>query len=156
MRGIVKTRGVRAAVLVSAVSIPLVGAGCGGDDFENEPRPPVTLQLSGVITDSRVTVSPDSFRARPVTITVSNQTEDSHTVMLTGTDCKDAEGQRVDERVGPINPLDTATLQKTLGRGRCEVRAGSEKAVDTEIAPARLVVKAPDPDDSAKDKLLLP
>jgi hypothetical protein len=46
----------------------------------------------------------------------------------------------VRERVGPINPLDTATIQKTVVPGNYEVRAGSSAAVPKEIAPATLRV----------------
>lgn len=135
----------RAAVIVAVLAL----AGCGGDDdFENEPRPPVPLQLTGVITDSRVTVSPDKVGAGPVVITVSNQTDESRTLTLEG-------GPRnIQERVGPINPLDTATIQKTLERGRYTVKAGSEKAAPREIAAARLTIGAAR--KSASDRVLLP
>jgi hypothetical protein len=124
--------------------MPLV-AGCGGDDFERKPRPPVPIELTGVIQEDKVTVSPDEVGAGPVTILISNQTDDSHTVTL--------EGETVRERVGPINPLDTATIQKTLRPGSYEVRAGSEVAVPTEIAPADLVV-GPERESSSNDTLL--
>ena len=38
-------------------------AGCGSSDsdkFANDPRPPVPTQLTGVITNDEVTVSPDA------------------------------------------------------------------------------------------------
>ena len=135
----------RAAVIVAVLSL----AGCGGDDdFENKPRPPVPLQLTGVITEERVTVSPDEVGAGPVVITVSNQTNESRTLTLEG-------GPRnIQERVGPINPLDTATIQKTLTQGAYTVKAGSEKAVTREIKPAELKIGAPR--KSASDRVLLP
>lgn len=152
MWGNVKTRAVHAAVLA-----PLAGtlfSGCGGKDFENKPRPPVPVQLTGVITHGRVTISPNSVGAGPVTIVVSNQTRDSHTVTLSGPDCKDENNNPVQERVGPVNPLDTAALQKTLAEGECEISAGSDEAVIDEIEPGRLEVGPPRP--SGKNRLLLP
>jgi hypothetical protein len=133
MRATRKTRGFRgtAALLAAAATIVLV-AGCGSQDFKNEPRPPVPRELTGVIQEKRVTVSPDRVGAGPIRITVSNQTGDAHTLTL--------EGESVRERVGPINPLDTATIQKTLRPGRYEVRAGSSVAVAHEIKPAALVI----------------
>ena len=106
--------------------------GCGSPDFKNEPRPPAPLDLTGVITDKQVTISPNKVGAGPIQITVSNQTKDAHTLTL--------EGDSVRERVGPINPLDTATIQKTLRQGTYEVRAGSSVAVAHEIKPATLVI----------------
>jgi hypothetical protein len=124
-------------------------AGCGEDDFENEPRPPVPKELSGVITEEALTVSPNRLGAGPVVITISNQTPDSHTVTL-----ESASGGTIREQVGPINPLDTATIQRTLVPGRYTVKAGSEEAVKREIDPARLVIGKER--DSASDELLLP
>ena len=121
-------------------------AGCGKKDFENRARPPVPVELTGVIQEDRVTVSPDKQGAGAIQITISNQTKDAHTVTL--------EGDEVSERVGPVNPLDTATIQKTLKPGQYEVRAGSSAATPKEIAPAQLTI-GPKRDDS-NDKLLLP
>jgi len=41
-------------------------AGCGGEDFKNEARAPIRLELSGVIQDDEVTVSPAKLGAGPV------------------------------------------------------------------------------------------
>jgi hypothetical protein len=121
-----------AAVLMGSVLVVAM-AGCGGGDFQNKPRPPVAVELTGVIQPDKVTVSPHKIPSPgPILITISNQTKDSHTVTL--------EGERVKERVGPINPLDTATIQKTLSPGIYEIRAGSSVAVPKEIAPSELRV----------------
>jgi hypothetical protein len=107
-------------------------AGCGGDDFKNEARAPVRLALTGVIKNDKVTVSPAKVGAGPVEITISNQTDSVRTVML--------EGETIKEQQGPVQPGDTATIQKTLEPGSYEVRAGSEKAVRKEIQPAVLTI----------------
>jgi hypothetical protein len=106
----------------------------------------VPLQLTGVITKQKVTISPRKVGAGPVVITVSNQTGAAHTLTL--------DGQGVQERVGPINPLDTAQLQKTLKPGRYTVTAGSEQASASTIAPATLVIGKERA--SGSDKVLLP
>jgi hypothetical protein len=107
-------------------------AGCGEDDFKNEARAPVRLALTGVIQDDKVTVSPAKIGAGPVEITISNQTDSVRTVTL--------EGESISERQGPVQPGDTATIQKTLEPGSYEVRAGSKKAVRKEIQPAVLTI----------------
>ena len=124
-------------------------AACGEDDFENEARPPVPVQRTGVITEEKVTVSPKEVGAGPVVITVSNQTDASHTVTLESSD-----GGTIREQVGPINPLDTATLQRTLDTGSYTVSAGSEAAVAREITPATLTIG--EARKSGSDELLLP
>ena len=124
----------------------VLAVGCGDDDFKNEPRPPVPIELTGVIQEEKVTVSPDRVGAGPILITVSNQTKDVHTLTL--------EGEGVRERIPPINPLDTATIQKTLKPGIYEVRAGSSVAVEEEIRPAELVIGKKRKDSN--DRLLLP
>jgi hypothetical protein len=148
MRATRKTRTSRGtwAILMAGVMALCAGAGCGEDDFENRPRPPVAVELTGVIQEDKVTVSPSRVGAGPVLITISNQTKAAHTVTL--------EGETIRERVGPVNPLDTATIQKTLKRGSYEVSAGSQRAVSREIEPAQLSIGKPR--KSSSDELLLP
>ena len=135
----------RVAVASAAGAIALVGCG-GGSDFKNDPRPPVPLQLTGVITKQKVTISPNKVGAGPVVIKVSNQSGQSRTITI--------EGNGVQESVGPINPLDVGTLQKTLKEGRYTVKAGSETATNRAIRPATLVIGKER--KSASDKVLLP
>ena len=147
MREMPKTGRIRTAPALAPCLAIVALAGCGGgDDFENKPRPPVPLQVTGVITAKRMTVSPDRIGAGPIVLNVSNLTEQSHTVTL--------DGETVRERVGPVNPGDVATIQKTLKAGQYEVSAGSARAAPEEIKPAALVVGAAR--KSAQDKLLLP
>jgi hypothetical protein len=131
-----------AAVLAAGA----VAAGCGREDFAREPRPPVPIELTGVIQDDAVTVSPSRIGAGPIAITISNQTRHHATVTL--------EGSSITTRVGPVAPLDTATIQKTLDPGRYEVKAGSRVALPREIQPAELEIGRERP--SSSDALLLP
>jgi len=121
-------------------------AGCGGgSQFKNAPRPPAPVQLTGVIRDDKLTVSPDRVGAGPVILFISNQTQQAHTITLDGVDTKDT--------VGPVNPLDTAKIQQTLKQGRYTVKAGSTQAVAREIKPASLSV-GPQRRDSSNQVLL--
>ena len=121
-------------------------AGCGESDFENKARPPVRLQLSGVIQKDKVTVSPShNLGAGPFEITISNQTGQRHTVTL--------EGDTIKEQAGSVDPDDTLTIKRTLDPGTYQVRAGSEQAVPKEIKPAVLDIGA-ERKDSNSDLLL--
>jgi hypothetical protein len=64
------------------------------------------------------------------------------------------DGNGIQESVGPINPLDTAQLQKTLKPGRYTVKVGSEAATAKTIGSATLLIGNERP--SASDKVLLP
>ncbi len=152
MRATGKTSTTHGAVAFLLAGTLVVAAGCGEDDFKNEKRPPVPMELTGVIQEDKVTISPNGrdtkVGAGPIVIIISNQTEDAHTVTL--------EGDRVRERVGPINPLDTATIQKSLPRGIYEVRAGSEVAVPEEKAIRAAELTIGPPRDPSNNRLLLP
>ena len=122
-------------------------AGCGGGDhFKNEARPPTPVQLTGVITDRGVTISPKQVGAGPVILTMSNQTDSAHTITLEGNGKRDT--------VGPVNPLGTAKLQQTLEEGTYTVKAGSKQATANFIPPGELIVTSERP--SSSDELLLP
>jgi hypothetical protein len=138
---------VRVVATFAAAVAAALAAGCGEDDFENEPRPPVPMELSGVIQEDKVTVSPSrDIGAGPFVITISNQTDSEHTIKL--------EGESIQEQVGPVAPLDTATIQRTLEPGTYEVSAGTPRAVRRRIAPASLDIG--EERESSNNELLLP
>jgi hypothetical protein len=113
----------------------LVVSGCGGgSDFKNEPRPPVTLHITGVLTDKAVSVEPSRFGAGPIDLVISNESHSSHTVTL------DGGPNNISVEVGPINPLDTGHIQQTLRPGHYTVTAGSESAASQQLTPAKLTV----------------
>jgi predicted component of type VI protein secretion system len=133
-------------VLATFATAAILVAGCGEEDFENKPRAPVRVELSGVIQPDKVTVSPSrNLGAGPFEITISNQTEDPHTITL--------EGESITEEAGSVEPDDTLTIRRTLDPGTYEVRAGSKRAVPREIEPAMLDIGA-ERRDSNSDLLL--
>jgi len=122
-------------VLATAAVVAALVAGCGDEDFTREARAPVRMELSGVIQKDVVTVSPlRDLGAGPFEFTISNQTDEPHTVTL--------EGERVKFEAGSVDPTDTLTFRQTLEPGSYEIRAGSEQAVPKEIKPAVLDVGA--------------
>jgi hypothetical protein len=133
-------------VLLLVVAAVFV-TGCGSSKkFDNNPRPPTPVQLTGVVTDKQVTISPKRVGAGPVILLVSNQTDSAHTITL--------EGGGTTDTVGPINPLDTAMLQQTLKPGTYTVKAGSKQATRKEIKPGSLTVG--ESRESSSNQLLLP
>jgi hypothetical protein len=138
---------VRGVATFAVVLAAAIAAGCGEDDFENEPRPPVTMELTGVIQEDKLTISPSrNIGAGPFKILISNQTDAEHTITL--------EGGSIVEKVGPVAPLGTEQIQRTLPPGSYEVRAGSKRAVRQEIQPA--VLDIGEERKSSNNELLLP
>ena len=133
-------------VLATCAIAAIFAVGCGDEDFERKPRAAVRVELSGVIQKDRVTVSPArKLGAGPFEITISNQTDQPHTVTL--------EGESIREDAGSVEPDDTLTIKRTLDPGSYEVRAGSEEAAPKEIQPAVLEIGA-ERKDSNSDLLL--
>jgi hypothetical protein len=134
-------------VLLTFATAAILLSGCGEDDFKNEARAPIRLELSGVVQPERVTVSPTrDLGAGPFEITLSNQTDTAHTITL--------EGESIVERAGSVEPGDTLTIRRTLEPGSYELRAGSEQAVREEIEPAVLEIGAER--ENSNSDLLLP
>jgi hypothetical protein len=159
----------RAAAVAMAAAIALVASGCGGDSdkFANDPRPPVPTELTGVITNNEVTVSPDVLPLKPapgaaeasvdlptpIVLIISNQSDKSHPIKLTG---KTRDGKPIEATVGPINPLDTAQIQQSLEPGTYRIEAGNTSAVKPgeDIRPATLTINTNR--QTSSDTLLLP
>src|SRR3954451_5775659 len=124
MRGMLTRGPVTGAALLATAAMTV--AGCGGSTkFKNDPRPPAPVQLTGVITDKGVTVSPDRVGAGPVILLISNQTQQAHTITVDGGNTQDT--------VGPIHPLDTAKLQQTLEQGTYLVMPGATNTVQKDL-----------------------
>ena len=135
-----------AAVVLCAVALI---AGCGEeDDYENRPRPPVPIVVSASINEERVSVSPRSFGAGPITLIVTNQTDSAQEVVLE-TDEIGGSAPGIEQQTGPINPGDTASLKANLREGTYRVAVNGRG-----IAEASLDVGEARP--SAQDELLQP
>jgi hypothetical protein len=120
-------------VATVAIAAIVVVSGCGDSDFKGEARAPVPLAIDGAIHEKTLDISPlKNLGAGPFQITISNQTQQAHTITL--------EGERLRYQAGSVAPLDTITINKTLEPGRYEVRAGEPQAVTEEIKPAVLTI----------------
>ena len=140
----------RAKVLAAASALTsMLAVGCGDeDDYANDPRPPAPIVVSAAVTDSRVSVSPKEFGAGPVNLIVTNQTQRAQEITLETDEIGGSE-PGIQQRTGPINPGDTATLKADLRSGTYRVATDSEN-----IKPAALDVGESRP--SAQNELLQP
>jgi hypothetical protein len=135
-----------AAVVLGAVAL---ASGCGEeDDYENEARPASPIVVSAAITQDRVSVSPTTFGAGPVTLIVTNQTEAAQELTLE-TDEIGGGAPGIEQETGPISPGDTASLKADLREGTYRVGVNGRG-----IEEAALDVGEPRP--SAQDQLLQP
>ena len=135
---------------VAGVAVALVFGlgGCGEDEFENERRAPAPITLSASITPSNVTVSPARLGAGTIELIASNLTSTSQQLTLTSQSLTDG-AEPVQQRTGPINPGDTASLTADLVEGTYRVTTRSAA-----ITPA--TIRVGPPRRSAQDQLLQP
>jgi hypothetical protein len=119
----------------------LVFAGCGRDDFNNDPRPPTPLEATVEITDQAVQISPTAFGAGLVNFTIANNSSDSAVFSLTG---------RTDQTSEPIPANGNTTFKIPMETGTYEAGVYRKPS----IKKAQIKVGAERP--SAQNDLLLP
>ena len=114
-----------AALAPLAVAAGMAFGGCGSSssDYNNEPRPPGTIVLTGYIDDQRVSVSPRSLGAGPISLIVTNQTSTAQRVTLESAGPAGS-GPGLKQVTAPISPRDTATLKADVRPGRYTVHVG--------------------------------
>jgi hypothetical protein len=102
-----------ATVLVAAVVVlvALAVAGCGRNDFNNDPRPPVPAEVSVKISSQGVVVSPKKFGAGLVNFTVANLTNDTGSLVIHGP---------VAATSDQIGPGDATTVKVQMKTGNYE------------------------------------
>jgi hypothetical protein len=129
MERIQRIRRLVGTVAVATAALTVV-PGCGGseDPYRNDPRPAAPIVVSASIGDDRVSVSPRSFGAGPITLIVTNQTGKARELTLE-TDEIGGSGPGIEQNSGPINPGDTASLKADLRRGTYSV-AVNDRAIE--------------------------
>jgi hypothetical protein len=123
----------------SAIVAAIVLAGCGATaDSRTDPRPPAPIVLTASISDQRVSVSPRSFGAGPISLIVTNQTKTSQRVTLESVE-KAGQGPGLKQETAPINPRDTATLKANVDPGRYSVHVAGDAiaAAALRVGPER-------------------
>jgi hypothetical protein len=130
----------RALLVLATLLVALAVVGCGRNDFNNDPRPPVPAEISVKIATDGVAVSPREFGAGLANITVANLTNKTGSLAIHGP---------VDATSNPVGPGDADTL-------KVEMKSGSyEASVDGfAVAPFSFTVGPERP--SGQNDLLLP
>ena len=124
-----------ALIAIGAVTV----AGCGSEDFPNDPRPPSPVELSAKVDDGKVVLAPDEVGAGLAVVTVSNQSRDDVKLDFEGPTSASTE----------IAAGGVGTLKLTLEQGDYEIGSGVNS-----IASGTLTVG--EERESAQNDLLLP
>ncbi len=135
------THSLRSVALGMTCVAALALSACGSEDFENDPRPASPIELTAAIDKNGVTVAPGEFGAGIVTITISNQTDETTTLVLDGPTPASS---------GDIPARGTGSIKTALEEGDYEASAGAEIG----IKPAKLTVGPPR--ETSQNDLLLP
>jgi hypothetical protein len=101
----------RALLFAAALVTALLVAGCGRNDFKNDPRPPVPAEVSVKIAKDGVAVSPKEFGAGLVNFTIANLTTKPGTLAIRGP---------VDAASTEIPPAGTDTVKVAMQTGSYE------------------------------------
>jgi hypothetical protein len=125
-------------------------AGCGGgEDYENEPRPPSPINVTARVADEDISVSPESFGAGPISIIISNQTDEPQELVFETDELGGDEPGLAPQSSGPIRPSGTATI-------KVDVREGSYVLRDEDGGAGKASVEVGAPRPSAQNELLQP
>jgi hypothetical protein len=129
----------RSAAALLAIAAATI-AGCGSEDFPNDPRPASGVELSARVDARRIVIAPNETGAGLATITISNQSDDDVKLDIDGP---------TKAATNPISAGGVGTVQLNLEQGNYSIRSD----VDS-IADGTLTVGADRP--SAQNDLLLP
>jgi hypothetical protein len=126
------------ASLAVAVALAVGACGSSSADYRNDPRPPGPIVITGYISDQRVSVSPRSLGAGPISLIVTNQTGASQRVTLETAGAAGS-GPGIRQVTAPISPQDTATLKVDVKPGSYSVHVGGDaiRAARLKVGPER-------------------
>lgn len=120
----------RAAALALLVLLALSAAGCGADDYANNPRPPAVIAVSVFIGEDRIAYSPREFGAGPAQFIIVNQT---------GTDQNVTISSDRNERTVPVARSQSVKQKLTVEPGYLLIEADNTAAepLEIEVGPER-------------------
>jgi hypothetical protein len=118
----------------------LVVAGCGRNDFNNDPRPPIPAEVSVKIATDGVVISPKEFGAGLVNFTVANLTTQTGSLVIHGPVSADTPD------IGP-GDADTVKVEMKTGSYEASVDGIAVRPYSFTVGPER---------PSGQNDLLLP
>jgi hypothetical protein len=130
----------RALLAVGVGLAALVTAGCGRDDFENEPRPAVPAEVNVKIGNGEVVVSPREFGAGLVNFTIANFYTEPTVLEISG-------------------PADVSSPEVPAGGNttlKAEMRSGEYEASVENLKALPFAFTVGPERESGQDELLLP
>lgn len=139
-----RTRKIRVGAFATIAGIAVTG--CGTTQHQNENRPSSAIILSAAITPAKISISPRTVGAGPVTLVVTNLTAASQQITF---ESADNSRPGIRQQTGPINPQDTATLKARVTPGSYNLRVSGSG-----VKPATVVFGPERP--SAQNDLDIP
>jgi hypothetical protein len=130
----------RGLLVAAAILAIVLIAGCGRDDFKNDPRPPIPAEVSIRIADSGVGFSPKEFGSGLVNFTVANLTTEAGTLTIHGP--VDAESHEI-----PPGGAETLKVEMKSGNYEASVSGIAVRPFSFTVGPER---------PSGQNDLLLP
>jgi hypothetical protein len=130
----------RALLVLATLLVALVVAGCGRNDFNNDPRPPIPAEVSVKISNQGVGVSPREFGAGLVNFTVANLTNETGSLAIHGPVSADS------DQLGPGDAT-TVKVQMKTGNYEASVDGITVRPFSFTVGPER---------PSGQNDLLLP
>ncbi|HEV2820714.1 MAG TPA: hypothetical protein VGW11_09425 [Solirubrobacteraceae bacterium] len=142
-----RNRSHRTAALTIAVCAAVGLVACGeGEDFANEPSPPVPITVTALVDENSISVSPSQVGAGVVRFIIANQSDEPQEVSVRAEGKRDAPVTQVTQ---PIAVGGTGELKLDLEPGvyRLETEGNDIEAGTLKVGPRR---------PAGQDQLLLP
>jgi hypothetical protein len=118
---------IRMIGILGAAALALTACGGGGGQAASELRPPTPINLTVYVNDSKVSVSPASVGAGPITFIVTNQASHAEALAI-------SMGGSTLASTAPINPQGTTQVSVNFKPGRYTISTGDQGKNDAQLS----------------------